>query len=719
MSVENPTRVLDAAPLRETLEATRRAGFQLEAVTRSEGDVWAAPDALEALAADLVDGETLAFVYLFDPEQHPTARMAVELEGDVAPDRLAALAHAAEIACPGFAPRPLVRAVAPIRTPLAPPALDVTALVSGRGEPHRAPVPRVVDAHALDQLLIARRWPGPERLALVLASLDRLRFRGAFAIEIRPHRLEARELRALEHVRQALVARSAAGRLDGRQTGRVDDALDVMAQWAACPGGTAIQYVLTGEGAQAQDLADTVAAMLFGPGRGDQAQPRALDLSRAVPGEARLPALGVDFATLARSGFRPEFRRPRPRRDGLVLGVDGAGAAVAIPRSDLSRHLYIVGATGVGKSTLIASMIRQDVAEGHPFILVDPHGDLFAEVRGDLPSADAERAIVADVGDLATPFSMNLLDIRGEHAAVERNFVANQLISIFKSVLYQKAPEAFGPIFEAYFRNALFLLMESGGPEVNLADFDQVFSSREYRCHLLSQCENETVSRFWRDIATRAGGEASLENIAPYICSKLTQFTGNPVIRPIIARRCSTLDWPTALSEGRPVLINLAKGRVGGPDAALVGGLVTTRLFAAALARADVPRAERRPVRVYLDEFQNYTPGLDQMLAECRKFGLEMVLANQSLHQIDDRGVAQAVLANAGSVVCFRTGPEDAHCLAERFAPEYPAHALQALPDRNFVGRLLDAGRPCRPVLARTVANDAVSLACGHARDLQ
>ena len=158
------------------------------------------------------------------------------------------------------------------------------------------------------------------------------------------------------------------------------------------------------------------------------------------------------------------------------------------------------------------------------------------------------------------------------------------------------------------------------------------------------------------------------------------------------------MDLSRALSEHRTVLCNLAKGVVGGPDAALIGGLVTIRLFAAAMARSNLPKDMRTPVRVYMDEFQTYATGvLGQMLAECRKFGLELVLANQSLAQIDGRGadIAHAVLANAGSILAFRVGPHDASRLADWMAPDVDKATLQRLPDRHLVARIMHNGAPC------------------------
>jgi len=389
--------------------------------------------------------------------------------------------------------------------------------------------------------------------------------------------------------------------------------------------------------------------------------------------------------------------------------ADGMGQWRAIGDGDLARHVYVVGATGTGKSTLLASMIRQDVAAGRGIMLIDPHGDLFAEIRDHLPHEIMRRALLADAGDLINPFALNLLAIEDDHTGMQRNFVCNQLIHMFKRLLYADCPEAFGPMFEAYFRNALMLLMDAEGPQANLADFERIFGDRTWRQRLLTKCGDPAVLRFWTEIAGHAGGEAKLENIAPYICSKLTQLTGNPVLRPILAAASPGLDLPGALAEGRVVLCNLAKGRIGGPDAALLGGILTIRLFAAAMARSSLPPGERTSFRLYLDEFQTYASDtLGQMLAECRKFGLELVLANQSIGQVDGRGadIGHAILANVGSLLAFRVGPMDARLLADWFAPDVSGRALARQPDRTFTARILHDGVPCAPMQLRTVDAD-------------
>lgn len=477
-----------------------------------------------------------------------------------------------------------------------------------------------------------------------------------------------------------------------------------LGMWRASRAGLRLEFALASPHAIDHHLAATIAGLLYGPGPTSASNDDVtLDFRGCIPIHAtERPRLMPPAKLLTELMLVRPYETVEATQDDLVLGRDAADRPIAIKAVDRARHMVILGATGVGKSTLMANMIAQDVAAGRGVILIDPHGDLYKEVRDALPREVAGRATLADAGDFADPFGLNLLEITSEPAAVQRNFIANQLVGVFQAVLYRGVPEAFGPMFGAYFRNALFLLMEAEGRNASLADFDRVFAEPAYRRSLLERCADPQVVRFWKDIATKAGGEAALENIAPYICSKLTQFTGNPLLRPIITAPRTTLDLPSAMDRGDTVLVNLAKGLIGEHDAALLGSLVTIRIFCAAMARSALSPDQRRPVRVYLDEFATYATGaLTQMLAECRKFGLELVLAGQSLDQVDGRAdrpdVAHAILANVGSILAFRTGPNDARRLADWIGHEITPADLSQLPDHRLVARLLNSGIPAAP----------------------
>ncbi|WP_372921228.1 type IV secretory system conjugative DNA transfer family protein [Roseovarius sp.] len=604
-------------------------------------------------------------------------------------------------ALPGFAP------VAPRGAPLTGPEIplrplrrDVFAPLAGSaGRPTPRPVmsellrrlflpPADAPALALDQALIG--------LAEAGAEMDLI-------LDITTAPLDADALRMLGEAQQRLLAATHAAGMSNRTSA----ALAQVERWMRAEGSILqIDTAVCCAGRTDPTAVHLAETLLFGAELNDTGDTGpVIDLSRAVLPGVRAPALMVHPRAVAAIAGLAEQRRPRPPRGtGLSLGVDELDRDVAVPADDLRQHAYVVGQTGTGKSTLLKRLALADAEAGVPQVVIDPHGDLHAELIAALPPHVMKRAIIADVGDFDTPFSLNILEVEGPHAAIQRNFIANQLIALFK-IVYGANQEAFGPIFEQFFRSSLFLLMDAGGPETSLLDLERVFGDAAFRRGLLEKCEDPQVVSFWKNIALKAGGDISLQNVAPYITSKLAQIAGNPLVRPIVCTPRTTLDLPAALAEGRTVLVNLAKGLVGGPDAAMIGGIVTIRLFAAAMARARLPVAERPLTRVMLDEFHTFGAHgiLSEAMAEVRKYGISLVLANQSVAQIDRRGsdVAHAILGNSGNLFAFRVGPKDATTLAEWLGPEVAPQTLMRLPNHTCIARTLQNGVPLPPRLLR------------------
>ena len=218
--------------------------------------------------------------------------------------------------------------------------------------------------------------------------------------------------------------------------------------------------------------------------------------------------------------------------------------------------------------------------------------------------------------------------------------------------------QAGGPMFETYFRNAMLLLLESDLPEVTIMELSLVFESRDYRQFLLGRCKNPVVVGFWKEIAEKVSGEASLSSIAPYIICKLNAFTYNALIRPILGQAKSTIDFRQIMDRQNILLIKLPKGLLGESDAQLLGSFILARIFSAAMGRTNVPENKRPPFHLYVDEFQNFVnDGVAFMLAEARKFGLYLTLANQNLSQLaasqGRQNLVDAVLGNVGSLIAF------------------------------------------------------------------
>jgi GTPase SAR1 family protein len=444
-----------------------------------------------------------------------------------------------------------------------------------------------------------------------------------------------------------------------------------------------------------------------------------VDLSASVPLHYPLPHLIMpSFEALRHLGVAGHCNPPQVKSqnslpaEGLRLGQNAASRQVSVSRSDLRRHMLMIGATGVGKSTLLKQMIRQDLDAGFPLLLVDPHGDLCSDARALLPASGPLAPIVLDLATGKPTFGLDLLNPSDPDRARSANLAANELAQVFQKVLYHDSPEGFGPMWSAYWKNAVLLMQLSEG-DWNLTDLDRVFHDSVFRRTLLQSCSDPMVVRFWTGIAMKAGGEASLENITPYIISKLSALTGSATIRSMIDGTLPKLDLAGAFDQGRPVLVNLAKGSLGAADAMLVGALVTAELMRVLIARCAQPRSSRKPARLYLDEFQTYaTDTLAQLMAEGRKTGAEMILASQDVTSFGGSRyqphVADAILSNVGNLLVFRTGPRDASLLADWFAPTFTPHDLMRLPDRTFAARLLQNGVPLEPMLVQTHREDGI-----------
>ena len=625
-----------------------------------------------------------------------------------------ALRRAAQLALPGLdlhetPPGPRLRHAAEARLRPAPVTpleyADALRRRSGAALPEPDPVPRAPQ----HRLALAHPEATPARLVTALHVLAGLDAPATLSLVCRPVTLEAADLRPIGLVTAMLQRSLEDWGLHPADHRVLRDGLQRLEAWQGAPAGVAVDLRVSTPEPLEPWLIACLEDALFASSSGD---PRRFETDLCVaapdgaPAPVHFPAAG---ALDAMRRLRAGQLRDRPRavsHAGALLGHTHAGRAMVVPDAVRAQGLYVTGATGTGKSTLLAHMIRRDLDAGYGLCVIDPHGDLFDEIAGGLEPGMLDRALIADLSEGGAPFTLNLLEPEGRAPERHRNFVCNQLICAFKR-LYRDVPEGFGPMFEAYFRNALLLLMEAEGAAATLLDLDRVFTDAKWRREALERCTDPNVHRFWRGIATRAGGDAALENIAPYIVSKLTQFTGNPALRPVLCARRSSLDFAAAMAEGRPCLVNLAKGAVGEADAALMGALVTTKLFGAALQRAALPRDRRRPFRLYLDEFQGYASSLlGAMLAEGRKFGLETTLANQSLAQIDGRNrgddVAHAVLSNCASLVAFRGGPADAAMLAGWLGGDISPRELTDLGNHRVVARIGDPSGPPRLARLRT-----------------
>lgn len=454
-------------------------------------------------------------------------------------------------------------------------------------------------------------------------------------------------------------------------------------EWIRVPQGWRVDCEVVSNEPLAEPFLQLIGGEVFGQqvrmirSGADERADVSLDLSGCRHEVEALPRLFPGVALLSSLRQPRSYNRALPHlpTKGALIGeveCHGSSHPLYLPTEVRDRHCWLVGATGTGKSSLLLRMIRQDIESGEGVALIDPHGDLFEQVLASIPPKRIGDVVLLEPGRGSRVPGLNFLEVTdGPLCELQRNFVINELLGIFDQLWDMR--ECGGPMFQVYFRNAVLLLM-SGSPNVTLAELPLVFEDRAFRDRLKAACRNPMVTGFWTNQAEKAGGEASLSNIAPYITSKLNVFTHSSVLRPIIGQARSTLDFRGMLSKRGIFLANLSKGMIGHAEARLLGMLLLGRIFAAGMERSVLPAHRRTPFSVFVDETQNFlTPTLASMLAEARKFGLRLTLANQNLAQLAGQGrndLLQALLGNVGNLAAFRLGPVDAREYGTLHAPD-------------------------------------------------
>jgi hypothetical protein len=390
--------------------------------------------------------------------------------------------------------------------------------------------------------------------------------------------------------------------------------------------------------------------------------------------------------------------------EGLLLGANSYRNTVTDVRMEMEdrlRHFYIIGQTGTGKSGLLTASIIQDIKNGEGCCFIDPHGSDVLNVLAAIPPERYKDVIYFDPADLTRPFALNFLEYDISRPE-QKTFIVNELFMIFRR-LYGDVPESMGPAFEQYFRNATQLVMEDPGSGSTILDIARVLSNSEFRREKLSKSMNPIVNQFWTEIATRAGGDAALENIVPYITNKFDDFTANDFIRPIVGQQESSFKFREVMDSKKILLVNLSKGRLGEKNANLLGLIIVGKLFMAALSRADNPRGQFPPFYLYIDEFHNITTdSIPGILSEARKYKLSLSMAHQFLKQLDEK-TRDAVFGNVGNMAVFRVGEEDAEFFEKQFAPVFTALDFVNLEFRNAYMKILTKGVPQKPFDMKTV----------------
>ncbi|MEX0877686.1 MAG: DUF87 domain-containing protein [Candidatus Spechtbacterales bacterium] len=407
----------------------------------------------------------------------------------------------------------------------------------------------------------------------------------------------------------------------------------------------------------------------------------------------------VDTEMTKMRSLRSKAAPPPPTlpAEGLVLGENvyrGERHLVRISKNDRRRHMYIIGQTGTGKSRLIYNMIKQDIANGEGVALLDPHGDLAHKILEVVPKERWDDIVWFDPGDPSRPFGLNMLEYDTSRPQ-QKTLVVNELLGIFRKLFHE---ETMGPMFDQYFRNACLLLLDDYEYEIpTLLDVSRVLTDSEFRSDKLSRETNEVVKNFWEKEAEKAGGDAALANIAPYITSKINGFVSDEFLRPIISHKQSSLNFRTAMDEKKIILVNLSKGKLGELNANLVGLVIVGKLLIASLSRVDIEEETRNDFYLYMDEFQNFsTDSIATILSEARKYHLNLIMAHQFIAQLEDK-IQKAVFGNVGSMLALRVGIEDAQFLKEQFEPAFTEEDLSNIDNFKAHAKLLINNQTTRP----------------------
>jgi len=373
-----------------------------------------------------------------------------------------------------------------------------------------------------------------------------------------------------------------------------------------------------------------------------------------------------------------------------ILGCTNAArrkVRFGIKQSDRLSHVYIIGKTGVGKSTLIENMVRQDLAAGRGCCLLDPHGDLVERVYQSVPKRRKGDVRYFNVPDRTQPYGYNPLRYVSES---KRSLACSGMLEVMKKLW----PDAWGVNMEHILRHALLALLDR--PESTLADIPRLLSDKYFRRLVASQIKNSPVRQFWQQEYENYSFQKRSDGAGP-ILNKVGAFLADPNLNRILTDPEADLRFRSIMDEGQILLVNLAKGQIGEDAAGLLGGLLVTTLGLAAFTRQDTPERERRPFHIHLDEFQNFTTySMVNMLSELRKFKASMTMAHQYMFQLTP-DVREAVLGNAGTIICFRVGARDAAYLAQEFQPTFSQQDFLNLPNYDVYMRLMVEGRVSRP----------------------
>jgi len=385
-------------------------------------------------------------------------------------------------------------------------------------------------------------------------------------------------------------------------------------------------------------------------------------------------------------------------KDGITLGKNiyhNKETLVSMGREDRVRHMYVIGQTGTGKTSILKNMIVQDIRNGDGVCFIDPHGNDVQDILSLIPPERADDVIYFDPSYIERPMGLNMLEY--DHSRPEqKTFVVNEMMNIFNQLFDMKTGG--GAMFEQYFKNAAFLVMEDTSEQATLLDITRVLSDKAFRDMKLSRCKNPIIAQFWAS-AEKTTGDQGLANFVPYISSKFDPFISNDIMRPVVLQKESSFNFRQIMDDKKILLVNLSKGRLGDINASLIGLVLVGKITMAALSRVDMFGTGKKPndFYLYIDEFQNVTtPSIASILSEARKYRLSLNVAHQYISQLSE-DIKNAVFGNVGNMAVFRVGQEDAEFLEKKFQPTFTAQDITRLDNFNAYVNMLVDGQPTKP----------------------
>ena len=383
-------------------------------------------------------------------------------------------------------------------------------------------------------------------------------------------------------------------------------------------------------------------------------------------------------------------------QDISLLGVTnfrGDNTVFGMLRSDRDRHIYILGQTGTGKSGALELLTLSDIYYDQGFAVIDPHGDYAQHVLGFIPQRRIDDVVYFNPADTANPVGFNPLEVSDQSL---KNHISSELVGVLKRMF----ENSWGPRLEYILRYTLLALLDY--PDATMLDIPRMLTEKRFRTSAIQYIDDPVVKNFWVNEFASWNDKFASEAVAP-VLNKVGAFTANPMIRNIIGQPKSTFNIRKIMDEGKILIVNLSRGLMGEDNAGILGAMMVTKIQLAAMGRADMLEADRRPFYLYVDEFQNFaTDSFAVILSEARKYGLNLTVANQYISQMSEP-VRNAVFGNVGTILCFRISPDDAPFLQKYFEPQFESGDLIQQTSRYFVTTMMIDGEKAPAFSAKTL----------------